>query len=321
MIVQTVHLPVLLAVPNIRIAWIADVREGLAHEVAKAFGVPYASLTAIASCLERCDVVLIAIPNASRSRYFEMAAERGVAVLAEKPFAINLHDHLKFQHLFPPNRVACVYQRRVFSTSRFLADAVSSGCFGPLCRIVTSDGGRTTRTGDAAKYHDLPPSLGGGILLNLGCHPLDLAVFLTGADTYSVSDKLVELDGEVDREVSVRVQLGVPAAQSQGPCELDLRISWLAQQTNTIELHFEKIILRASTTPSATVSVCCARTSRMLGVLDASANGGAVTVNQAVYLVWREFLAGLKSGTPSLVAASNSQMTTAIIGEVLGLAA
>ena len=42
-IVQTVHLPVLLAVPNIRIAWIADVREGLAHEVAKAFGVPYAN--------------------------------------------------------------------------------------------------------------------------------------------------------------------------------------------------------------------------------------------------------------------------------------
>ena len=320
-IVQTVHLPVLFATPGIRVAWIVDANDALAAKVAKAFGIPFSPIAAIASCLEGCDVALIGIPNAPRGPYFEMASKRGIAVLAEKPFAINLRDHLKFQRLFSPNRIACVYQRRMFSTSRFFLDAVSAGCFGSLRRIVTSDGGRTRRTGDAAKYQDLPPSRGGGILLNLGCHALDLAVFLTQSDIFSVDHKFIEFDDEVDREVSTRITLKAPSTQSQEPCELDFTISWLTEQRNTIELHFDKTVLKASTAPSGMVSVCCARTSRVLGIVDTSANGGAVTVNQAVFQVWGEFLDGLKSGAPSLVAACHSEMTAAIMDEILGFAA
>ncbi|SEF14582.1 Oxidoreductase family, NAD-binding Rossmann fold [Rhizobiales bacterium GAS191] len=319
-IVQTIHLPVLLATPNVRVAWIVDASEALAGNVAKAFGIPFAPMATIASCLERCDVALIGIPNAPRGPYFEMAAEKGVAIVAEKPFAINLRDHQKFQRLFSPNRIACGYQRRMFSTSRFLRDAVSSGCFGPLRRIVTSDGGRTTRTGNSSKYHDLPPNRGGGILLNLGCHALDLAVFVTQTNAHSVDHKRVEFDDGVDREVSARISLSALSAQLQGLYELDLTISWLTEQRNTIELHFDKTILKASTAPSAMVSVHCAQTSRLLGMLDTSANGGAVTVNQAVFQVWSEFLAGLESGAPSPLAASNSETTAAIMDDVLGFA-
>src|SRR5205807_335883 len=108
-IAREVHLPVLSAMPKVRIAWVADRDDVRARALARAFRLPAVSLPPCPSELPPCQAVLLAIPVGARGGYYQALAARGTAVFAEKPFALTATDHQQFLSLFPPHAIACGY--------------------------------------------------------------------------------------------------------------------------------------------------------------------------------------------------------------------
>lgn len=315
-IAQNAHLPVLLSMPNVNISWLADADADRGRLVADAYRVPHIILPELPGELPECDVVLLAIPLAPRQQYYEQLSARGTAVLAEKPFAINSRDHRRFQHLFPSHKIACGYQRRMYSNNRLLRQIVKETWFGPLHRIHIREGGRTTKTGVDHSYQDLSTKDGGGILINLGCHSLDLACFISGARGFALTSHEVEYDGNTDRKAQGDITL-LDLHGTGSKCQFQFCLSWLDSQPNTLELEFEHHTLICPIAPGGAIDIRRSDQATSSARLEAVGSDGAVTTSQAFFLEWREFLHGLEIGSPSIMAAATSELTARIIDELL----
>jgi predicted dehydrogenase len=311
------HLPVLLSMDNVQVAWLADINNPSAAALARAFGVPHLTLPASPDDLPDCDVVLLAIPVRHRMPYYEALARRGIAVFAEKPLAVSREEHAQIVSLFAPHRLACGYMRRLYANSRLLRRAVREQWFGPLQRLRIREGTRGTRTGVDATHYDDVRAAGGGVLLSLGCHTIDLVLYLTLADSFQVHNRHIDWDDTLDRRVEAGIHLHGVGGHPEAMCEVEYCVSWLDDQENTIELEFPNVTLSAGLTPDATVTI------RPHGpesepVEEFQPGRGATTTYQAFFLEWDHFLRGVDKGEASLVAASTAQNTAALIDAVYG---
>jgi len=318
-ITQNTHLPVLLSTPNVAISWLTDSDANKAKLLAGAYRVPYIELPSMPRELPECDVVLLAIPLGPRRPYYEQLAARGTAVFAEKPFAINSQDHRKFQSLFASYKIGCGYMRRMYSTSRLFRQIVKDAWFGPLRRIHIREGGRTTKTGVDSSYQDLSITEGGGILINLGCHALDLAFFISGAKGFAVNKSEVVFDDNTDRKAQGEVTLLNLHGHANQGCQLEFCVSWLDRQPNTVELEFDNLVLASSIAPGGGIDIRRSNQVYSSARLESVENDGAKTTNQAFYLEWQEFFQGLEQRHPSVMSATTSELTAKLIDELLGL--
>jgi predicted dehydrogenase len=312
-IARQAHLPVLLNMPNVRVAWVTDADPSRAAGIAAAFRVRLVARPTSPTGLPPCDAALLAIPVGVRTEYYEAFAERGTGVFAEKPFAVSLGEHKRLVGLFPEHLLGCGYVRRTYATTGLLRRAVAEGWFGPLLRIRIAEGLRETATGvDHSHYEDVDAA-GGGVLISIGCHVLDLAFFLTGAQGYEVVRKDLVMDGAVDRKVEARVRLqGVAGA---GGCVFDFCVSRLDTQENVVELEFPALTLSVGLLPESPVTLRPrgkgAGTAQLLSVDD-----GARTIYQGFFLEWDWFLRGLETSSPSLMTARSGLPTAALIDEL-----
>src|SRR5207244_594476 len=103
-------------------------------------------------------------------------------------------EHRRLMTSFDTWQLAVGYQRRFYATSCLMRKIVQSGALGTLRQVCIAEGGRATRTGSGGAYQDEPVARGGGIVKNLGCHSLDLAFWLTGAEGFLLTDRHVEWD-------------------------------------------------------------------------------------------------------------------------------
>lgn len=313
-IVRQLHLPVLRSSPGVRVAWVADASANRANEIGDMYGVNAVALHSPED-LPQAECVLVAIPVGVRQAYYELLARRGTALLAEKPFAVSAEQHRRYTALFPASRIGCAYMRRFYGSNVALRDAIRSGCFGPMERIRISEGGRTTRTGlDRSPYDDRTLS-GGGVLMSLGCHAVDQALFVTGATRFEILTSRVIIDGPIDRKVETRLRLFGGPLPPTG-CELDLCVSWLDEQDNTCEVSFAAgATLRSKLGPSTSLNLRLAAADGTPRNIEMSARGAA-TWNQAFYLEWEEFLAGVDRGSESRVSARSAQLTADLIDAI-----
>jgi predicted dehydrogenase len=86
----------------------------------------------------RCDAVIVATPPGSHVEPCELALERGLAVMVEKPFTLSLHDAVKLVSLAEEKSAPLVVAQnyrymRSFRTTRRLIDA---GALGPVGMVV-----------------------------------------------------------------------------------------------------------------------------------------------------------------------------------------
>ena len=311
-IARMVHLPVLTAMPDVRVAFLADADGARAAALARACGVPHREVNDLGSAVEDCDAVLLAIPVGARTSYLELLSRAGVAALVEKPFARTLDEHRRALDLFPAHALACGFMRRTYASSLLARRILGEGWLGPPRGIRVSEGGRTTKTGVNASHVDQSASAGGGVLLDLGCHALDLVFHLTGAQGHRVLRQEMVRDGKVDRRAEGEVVLDLGKG---APLPLHYVFSWLDRQEDVLEIEFATARLRLSARPE--------RPPALLGLgkdtkevhLHAD-DGGATTSNQAFYLEWRWVLDGLRSGTPSPLAAASCLPVTALLEEL-----
>jgi predicted dehydrogenase len=311
-----VHLPVLTSMAGIRVAWLADANAEAARAVGRAYGVPAIDLPASSETLPDCDAVLLAVPVGARRPYLELFAAKGVAAFVEKPFARSVAEHQAFLGLFLPHRIGCGLMRRVYDSTMVVKTIMEQRLLNWPTRIVIREGGRFGTSGADRTYFDDPRAGGGGILLELGCHFLDLATYLLGATRYEIVDQRVLFDGQADRRAEGEVVLFSNPAGAEVPIRVEFVFSWLDPQPNTMEIHFPSAQLAISTRPDSPVV--------FRGEADEAASSfrieptgrGAVTSYQAFFLEWREFLRGLETEEPSMLAASTAITVTAMIEEI-----
>ena len=311
-IAETMHLPVLTAMPGARVAWVTDLDETRARAVARAFGVDAVKLPADPGELPPCDAALLAIPPGVRMPYFRAFAARGTAVMAEKPFALSSEEHRAIGELFAPHRIACGYQRRNYGATRLVRELLSERWFGAPVVIRIGEGDRVTQSGTDVSHLDDVRSAGGGVLISQGCHSIDWLLFVTKAEGYEVADVDFVFDGELDRKFSARMRLDGEC----GPVDVDCCVSWLDVQPNRIEILFENADLSLGVGPDASLGVRSRKSGALLAELAARLPGMATTMNQAFYLEWSQFLDGLEREEPSMMSAAASYATTALIEEL-----
>lgn len=312
---RSVHLPVLTAMPEASVAWVADSSDERANAVAAAFGVAHVPIADLSDVMDQCDAVLLAIPVGARSAYLERLAQRGVAVLVEKPFARTLDEFDRNLALFPSNRIACGFMRRTYSSTQQMRTILNEGWFGRPTKVRIAEGGRTTRTGVDQSYFDDPAASGGGILLELGCHALDQVLHLLAVEDHEIVSQRMLLDGHTDRKAEAEVLLYPRPGRGGSPVALSYVFSWLDEQENCVEFEFPTARVRFGTRPDASV-VICGRDTATRGLQLQLAGRGATTTNQAFYMEWQWLLEGLATGVPSLVAAGTCRPVTALVEDL-----
>lgn len=314
-ITRKIHLPVLLGMPGVDVAWLSDNRAQQAQILGAAYKVK--SLCAPdPETLPACDVALLAIPVGARADYLRVFADRHTAVLCEKPFAASASEHRRLVEAFPLYGLGAGYMRRFYHSTTVLREVLHRGWFGPLQRICIAEGDRSKGSGVDHSFLDDPRAgAARGVLFDLGTHTIDLALYITGAVGYQIRSCEVVFDGAVDRKVAAQIALQSPYAQTGRDVELDYCVSWLDRQRNTLQLEFEHAVVWAATGPAAGVFLGDpAQPARCVAL---TGPGGATTPNQAFYLQWRAFLDALQGQTESPISAGSAVLTTGLVEDLL----
>lgn len=317
-IATAMHIPVLRAMDGVRIAWIGDADISRASEVARANRSRCAALTNDLGDLPACDILLLSIPLLPRRAYFDHYASTKTAILAEKPLAIDAVEHESIVAKFCHWRLSVGYQRRYYATNQLLYSLIRSSIFGALRRVKVAEGGRVTQTRGVGLYQDEAVVRGGGITKNLGCHTLDLALWLTAPSGFHVRERQLAWDCETDRRASATVALFDICGVAGCNCELDWTVSWLDPQPNIFELQFENATIRSSVAPSSQVDVID-RTGNIVSRLTVDTEKGATTSSQAFYLEWADLVESVKLQRESLASAISCSPTARLMDALLSL--
>lgn len=296
-IVSRIHLPVLTACEGIRIVYVADKNPAAARSVAGSYEVvPITVADNAADSLDKLpqtDVVLLAVPVTARLPYYEMFAERGTCVLAEKPLAACGADAERICGLYPEYSLVCGFQRRSYASVALARLVVAENWFDRLRSISISEGALTTKTGADSRFYD-DTSGGGGVLMDLGCHSLDMAMYISNATEAIPREQRFVYDGGVDREVEAHLTLRT----AHGSCELDYLVTWLRPAENTIALHFDNCTATLSCHPAQDLEIH-GKNGHAASSLTMK-HAGAATVYQAFYLEWTAFLEGVRGRRASM---------------------
>lgn len=313
-IATSVHIPVIQNLEDAEIAWVADACPELARKVGSHIGAAAISLAEISAGMAECDIVLLAIPLLPRAEYFELFAQSGMSVLCEKPLALNAREHRRYCELYGEYRLSICYSRRFHGTSQLLREIVASQIFGPLRSIRIAEGGLVGRTGAAGRYQDESFDRGGGVTLNLGCHSLDCATWISGATSYLIGTSEIAWDGSTDRRLKARVDLSGIASQPDHGVGLDIVVTNLDIVPNQMEFIFDALSLRCPIAASDQLEVF--RGSSPLAA-SLTSREGARNSMESYFKMWRNVLDARRSGRESDVSAVSNILVANLMDELL----
>lgn len=167
---------------NVEIVAICDILEERAKSVAAEFGVPayYTDYHDVLK-IEGLDAVDICTPNDLHSVIAIDALNAGLNVFCEKPDAKNVEEAEKMKAAAEKNGKLLMVMRnnRYWLTSEFLKKYIADGKMG---NIYAAKCGWQRRRGIPGKggWFTTKERSGGGPLIDLGVHMIDLAIWLMG---------------------------------------------------------------------------------------------------------------------------------------------
>ncbi len=241
-IAQRGYLPALAQVPEVRCAWLVDVRREVAGPLARRFGIPGVTDDYL-RVLDHVEAVLVAVPNHLHAPMTLEALARGKAVLCEKPLGRTLEEVRQMVAAAQKARVPLVaglilrYQPWLQALQR----AFPWEALGAVREIRASYGNPLDWPVSHLSFFDREQA-GGGAFLDLGVHLVDCLFWILSLGGASVLE--YQDDGGSGVEAEARASLtvvGAPGARSV-PCRLE--VSWLRRLGNQIEISGERASLR-----------------------------------------------------------------------------
>ncbi|MBN1237462.1 MAG: Gfo/Idh/MocA family oxidoreductase [Gammaproteobacteria bacterium] len=177
---------------------------------------------------EPLDGIVIATPNALHAPQAAAALERGIAVFCQKPLALTAKDTVKIVELARRHDLPL----GVDWSYRFLAGVPEL-----KCAIARAELGTVTAAElcfhnaygpDAGWYYDVARS-GGGCLLDLGCHLLDLCHWLLGAgEPQTVNARCFSAGRRLEPPVACAEDFVIADVLYAGGVDAHLSCSWRA---------------------------------------------------------------------------------------------
>ena len=175
---ESVHLPALRLLPNVRVATLVDTDLARARALAQRFGVPSATVD-YRDAIGATDAAIVAVPHHLHAPITIDMLRGGVHVLVEKPMALNtLECDAMIDAADAANRLLAVGLLRRFNDSlRFTKDLLDAGALGTITSIDIREGSiYRWNVVSAAMFR---PDVG-GVLADIGTHVVDLLLWWFG---------------------------------------------------------------------------------------------------------------------------------------------
>ncbi|MBI4817122.1 MAG: Gfo/Idh/MocA family oxidoreductase [Deltaproteobacteria bacterium] len=216
--INDVHLRALACVPDIDVTALGDYprerggRAGRGEALAKKYRVPnyHADYRRLLEDPD-IDAVVIGLPNCLHAEVTLAALDAGKHVVLEKPLCLKLSEADQIIALAKERRRICGYAEELLFCPKFIRakELVDRGAVGRPFLIKQTE----AHAGPYADWFFTPELAGGGALLDMGCHSIELARWFFGkAKVTSVTAKLAtfvhtERPGPLEDHVVVMLDL------------------------------------------------------------------------------------------------------------------
>lgn len=197
---------------SVRVVAVADTNTEAAGKLAgqhdaKAFGSIDALFAAVDAGEIKPDGVVLCTPPTVRVEPVRAALERGIAVLAEKPLAMNPEDAARIVEIadaHPNTLFGVAYCHRFAPPVAEMKRLVETGKIGRLTRFENAFAFHHPPM--AERWMSDPAVSGGGSFIDTGCHSLDLFRHLVGPAEVVGSVYDTEWDGRGESSATVLVK-------------------------------------------------------------------------------------------------------------------
>ncbi len=173
------HLEALAQNPACNLSCVVDVNEAAAQTVAAKFGSRvFADYREVARA-EQIDAVIICTPPATHAEIALFFLEQNIHVLCEKPLAVRVEDALRMVRTAEQKGALLMmaskfrYTEDVIALKRLLV----AGVLGEVALFENLFSGKTDMSG---RWNSQKALSGGGVLIDNGCHSVDIARYLFG---------------------------------------------------------------------------------------------------------------------------------------------
>jgi predicted dehydrogenase len=173
------HMPAIRGVPEVFPAMLIDADPNRAQEFAKVQGFPRWS-TQVADLIGNVDLAVLGIPNDFHAPVSCQLLGQGIHVLCEKPMARNISECRQMIDSAQHGRAhLCIgHNRRFRQNVSLLKQLLDKGLIGNVIRVEAEEGS-TADWPRSSAYFD-PARAGGGALMDVGVHSIDLIRWLVG---------------------------------------------------------------------------------------------------------------------------------------------
>jgi predicted dehydrogenase len=234
-IASNVHLPLLAGMREAELVMVADPDPRARDRATAIGGVP--AVADARSVLERADIdaVVICTANAQHASMAIAAAQAGKHIYLEKPIATTAEDAAAAVAAVERAGViaAVGFNRRFHPAMRQARALIAAGAIGRVMEVQTAF---CEPAGELPEWKAARAS-GGGVLLDLGSHHMDLVRWIVGRETVAVQATLASARSEHD-SARVRLDLGEGV-------EAQCVFSFRASRVDVIQVVGETGLLRA----------------------------------------------------------------------------
>ncbi|MBE9513730.1 MAG: Gfo/Idh/MocA family oxidoreductase [Chloroflexi bacterium] len=235
-ITQGIHLPVTALSNQVEVTVLVDKFLPRAHELADKYGVPVVA-DEYREIIGKADAAIVSLPNYLHAPVTIDLLQHEVHVLVEKPMALKTSncDEMIEAASNTGAVLAVGLVRRFYGSSQFVKQIVENGLLGNILGFDLREG-IIFRWAVASDSMFRKEAAGGGVLVDIGPHALDLLLWWLGGYT-SVEYYDDAMGGvEADCELHLRLQCG-----ASGVVELsrtrNLRNSWIIRgERGTLEV-------------------------------------------------------------------------------------
>jgi predicted dehydrogenase len=204
------QLPALRRCPQLELVGVVDTDVAWARRVARRFGARDA-FADYRDLIGRVDAALVATPNHTHADITCALLEGGAHVLCEKPMA---GTRAEVERMIDTSartgaRLMAAHCLRFSPNFAMLKQAISAGWLGEIREISGGIGAPYQAGAQRTDFRRQKRLAGGGVLIDLGTHLIDMALWLTGGRPVGVTYEATRAPGwEVETDVEVALDLG-----------------------------------------------------------------------------------------------------------------
>jgi len=311
-IVESIHLPALLNIPDITVEWIFDKDEKRSALLSNMYLIDVVSADRLDEKIFEIDICLIAIPYGVRDEYIRKCAALQKSVYVEKPFAKTQAEHQTYCDLFAPYNLAVGFQRRYYKYISDIEHIIRSNLFGKIKAIHFNQGYFQIK-GGSGFIADARMS-GGGVIIESAIHTLDQILQFTKASNIFVDEVKCLSKSGIDYDTKFTTTLNCEDVN----IPVYSHISSVRNLDNGITIEFSNGIVRFQPSVNNVLYATAVNQKKIVELFlpDNEFGNSCSSINVAFVQFWKDFIKAINTRQPNLTNAVNSLLTTKWIEQI-----